>query len=107
MVDDTVLPLKHQLAQFIVERLDGWSQIHAADLLGTDQPRISDLRNNRLDRFSLRTADSLCQSRRRIGRAQGPVERATLGSVRAIQTAVASPTSAKTSASVLPEDFGT
>jgi len=68
MVDDPVLPLKHQLAQFIVERLDGWSQIHAADLLGTDQPRVSDLRNNRLDRFSLE------QLIRFVSRVEGSVE---------------------------------
>jgi len=47
MSDDPVPPLKQQLAQLLVERVAGWSQIYAADLLGTDQPRVSDLRRRR------------------------------------------------------------
>ena len=31
----------------------GWNQVYAADFVGTDQPRISDLRRGRLERFSL------------------------------------------------------
>jgi predicted XRE-type DNA-binding protein len=53
MSADPVPPLKQQLAQLLVERVAGWSQIYAADLLGTDQPRVSDLRRGRLDRISL------------------------------------------------------
>jgi predicted XRE-type DNA-binding protein len=50
---DPIPPLKDQLARAIVDRLDGWSQANAADILDTDQPRMSDLRNGRLTRFSL------------------------------------------------------
>jgi len=50
---DPIGPLKKQLAQVLTARLDGWSQELAADLVGTDQPRMSDLRRNRLERFSL------------------------------------------------------
>jgi predicted XRE-type DNA-binding protein len=50
---DPIPALKKQLAQEIVDRLDGWDQVYAADFLGTDQPRMSDLRSGRLDRFSL------------------------------------------------------
>ena len=53
MVDDPISSLKEQLAELVVERLAGWSQIYAAELLGTEQPRVSDRRNNRLSRFSL------------------------------------------------------
>jgi len=50
---DPIPELKRQLAQLIVARVDGWSQVNAASLLGTDQPRVSDLRRGRLERFSL------------------------------------------------------
>lgn len=45
--------LKRQIAGAIVCAIDGWTQGNAAGLLGIDQPRISDLRNGRLERFSL------------------------------------------------------
>ena len=51
--EDPIPALKRQLAQLVVERLDGWNQVYAADFIGTDQPRMSDLRQGRLDRFSL------------------------------------------------------
>ncbi|HEY2852712.1 MAG TPA: XRE family transcriptional regulator [Gemmatimonadaceae bacterium] len=51
--EDPIPELKRQLAQLVVARLDGRSQVYAADLLGTDQPRVSDLRRGRLERFSL------------------------------------------------------
>jgi len=51
--EDPIPELKRQLAQLIVARVDGWSQVNAASLLGTDQPRVSDLRRGRLERFSL------------------------------------------------------
>lgn len=51
--DDPIPELKRQLAQRVVERLSGWSQVYAASFLGTDQPRMSDLRRGRLERFSL------------------------------------------------------
>src|SRR3982751_1810181 len=50
---DPIPVLKRQLADVVVERLEGWTQVYAADFLGTDQPRMSDLRARRLDRFSL------------------------------------------------------
>lgn len=51
--EDPIPRLKQQLAQLVVERLRGWSQVYAASFLGTNQPRISDLRRGRLERFSL------------------------------------------------------
>jgi predicted XRE-type DNA-binding protein len=51
--DDPIPALKRQIARLIVGRIQGWSQHYAADLLGTDQPRLSDLRRGRLERFSL------------------------------------------------------
>jgi predicted XRE-type DNA-binding protein len=50
---DPISTLKSELARAVVGALDGWSQAQAADLLDTDQPRMSDLRNGRLTRFSL------------------------------------------------------
>jgi predicted XRE-type DNA-binding protein len=61
---DPIPPLKQQLAQLLVKRLDGWSGEMAAELLGTDQPRVSDLRNGRLQRFSL---DRLVRFAARVG----------------------------------------
>jgi predicted XRE-type DNA-binding protein len=50
---DPVPALKEAVARAIVDRLQGWTQVNAAELLRTDQPRVSDLRNGRLERFSL------------------------------------------------------
>ena len=50
---DPIPELKERVARLLAVRLDGWSQEMAAGLLGVDQPRVSDLRNNRLRRFSL------------------------------------------------------
>ena len=50
---DPIPPLKDELARIVVDRLDGWTQAYAASFLDTDQPRMSDLRNGRLARFSL------------------------------------------------------
>lgn len=50
---DPILSLKSELARAVVAALDGWSQSQAAALLDTDQPRVSDLRRDRLARFSL------------------------------------------------------
>jgi predicted XRE-type DNA-binding protein len=52
-IDDPIPRLKEQLARELVDRLDGWTQGNAAGFLGTDQPRVSDLRKGRLTRFSL------------------------------------------------------
>jgi predicted XRE-type DNA-binding protein len=50
---DPIPALKEQLAREVVDRLSGWTQVYSADFLRTDQPRVSDLRNGRLTRFSL------------------------------------------------------
>jgi predicted XRE-type DNA-binding protein len=50
---DPIPALKQQVAIAIVERIRVWNQFNAAELLRTDQPRISDLRNGNLERFSL------------------------------------------------------
>ena len=50
---DPIPALKHQIAAVLVERLEGWTQPMAAELLRTDQPRVSDLRRQKLERFSL------------------------------------------------------
>lgn len=51
---DPIPPLKDEIARIIVDRLAGWrSQAMAAALIDVDQPRMSDLRNNKLTRFSL------------------------------------------------------
>jgi predicted XRE-type DNA-binding protein len=50
---DPIGPLKHEIARLLNARLSGWSQEMAAGFLGTDQPRVSDLRKYRLARFSL------------------------------------------------------
>jgi predicted XRE-type DNA-binding protein len=66
--DDPVPALKRHLAQQLIQRLEGWSQTDAAGLIGTDQPRISDLRRGHLDRFSLE------QLVRFLGRVGGSIE---------------------------------
>jgi predicted XRE-type DNA-binding protein len=51
---DPIPPLKEEIARIVVDRLAGWrSQAMAAALIDLDQPRMSDLRNMKLTRFSL------------------------------------------------------
>ena len=50
---DVLREMKQQVAAGIIARFDGWTQEGAAVLLHTWQPRMSDLRNHRLDAFSL------------------------------------------------------
>jgi predicted XRE-type DNA-binding protein len=50
---DPIPALKQHVAAALVERLDGWTQPMAAELLRTDQPRVSDLHRGNLDRLSL------------------------------------------------------
>ena len=52
-IPDPIPRLKAEVAAKIVEKLERWAQVWAADLIATDQPRMSDLRNGRLERFSL------------------------------------------------------
>lgn len=56
------------MADAIVRACDGWTQANVASLLEIDQPRMSDLRNGRLERFSL---DQLA---RILARADGAIE---------------------------------
>ena len=50
---DPIPALKRHVASAIVTHLEGWTQEMAAELIRTDQPRVSDLRKGRLERFSL------------------------------------------------------
>lgn len=51
--DDPIPELKRQLAAAIVREIDGYPAWEVAELMGTDQPRVSDLRKGKLERFSL------------------------------------------------------
>jgi predicted XRE-type DNA-binding protein len=51
--NDPIPSLKLELSRIVVARLDGWTQENAAAIAKLDQPRISDLRRQRLERFSL------------------------------------------------------
>lgn len=55
------LKVRSQLMKAIRDRIDefGWSQKKAAENLGVTQPRISDLKNGKLSRFSLDTLVNL------------------------------------------------
>lgn len=50
---DPIPVLKQHVTSAIVAHLKAWTQEMAAELIRTDQPRVSDLRNGRLERFSL------------------------------------------------------
>lgn len=52
-VPDPVPALKAQVAQTIVERLQGWNVAFGAAWLKTDQAKLSRIRNGQLDDFSL------------------------------------------------------
>jgi predicted XRE-type DNA-binding protein len=52
---DPVPELKRQVGDEIARRIAGRNQWHVAVDIGTDQPRVSDLRRGRLERFSLET----------------------------------------------------
>jgi predicted XRE-type DNA-binding protein len=49
---DPIPDLKRKVATSLVARLEGWNRAMAAELLRTDQPHVSDLRNAKLGRFS-------------------------------------------------------
>lgn len=55
MTHDPIPALKQQLASELVRLIDGWNAWDIAVMIGTDQPRISDLRRGKLERFSLET----------------------------------------------------
>jgi len=50
---DPIPTLKQNVASAIVAHLEGWTQEMAAELIRTDQPRVSDLRRGRFERFAL------------------------------------------------------
>lgn len=52
---DPIPQLKRDAAAAVVALIDGWNAHDVASVMGTDQPRISDLRRDKLDRFSLET----------------------------------------------------
>jgi predicted XRE-type DNA-binding protein len=52
---DPIPELKRLLADEIRRRIDGWRTADMAVRLGTDQPRLSDIRRGKLQRFSLET----------------------------------------------------
>ncbi|HEY9225678.1 MAG TPA: XRE family transcriptional regulator [Gemmatimonadaceae bacterium] len=52
---DPIPALKRQAGDTLASLLDGWHPHDAAYLIGTDQPRVSDIRRGKLTRFSLET----------------------------------------------------
>lgn len=44
---------KNDLIQFIKAKIQGYTQVDAAKILGVTQPRISNLQNNKVDLFSI------------------------------------------------------
>lgn len=45
--------LKQNLMNFIKQKIQGFTQVDAAKILGVTQPRISNLQNNKTDLFSV------------------------------------------------------
>ena len=52
---DPIPALKHQLGAELARLLIGWNADDVGVLIGTDRPRISELRRGKLDRSSLET----------------------------------------------------
>jgi predicted XRE-type DNA-binding protein len=52
---DPIPALKQQLRDALMARIGKYDQFTAARAIRTDQPRMSDLHRNRLDRFSVET----------------------------------------------------
>ncbi len=52
---DPIPALKQQLGSELARLLAGWNADDIAQLIGTDPPRIFELRRCKLDRFSLET----------------------------------------------------
>ncbi len=50
---DPIPDLKARVAKILLDALNGWSQVNAAYLIGSNQARMSDLRRGELGRFSL------------------------------------------------------
>lgn len=51
--DELIDRLKQQLRREILRLVDRWDQLVAARRVGIGQPRMSDLRHGRVERFSL------------------------------------------------------
>jgi hypothetical protein len=64
--NDPIPQLKRDAARALVPLLDDWNAHVVAHQMGTDQPRVSDIKRGKLDRFSLealiRFLDRLGQS---------------------------------------------
>ena len=52
---DPIPPLKQQLGAELAKLLTGWNADDIAVVIGTDRPRVSELRRGQLARFSLET----------------------------------------------------
>jgi predicted XRE-type DNA-binding protein len=52
---DPIPELKRRVGIELAALLEGWNADDVAALIGTDRPRISELRRGKLDRFSLET----------------------------------------------------
>jgi hypothetical protein len=50
---DPIPELKRDAAAALVELLEGWNAYDVAVIMGTDEPRVSDIRRGKLQRFSL------------------------------------------------------
>jgi len=75
-VPDLIPDLKEQLRREIVALVGHWEPFVAARRLGTDQPRLSDLKRGRLERFSLQGLI------RMLANVEQSVEIAVVGSTR-------------------------
>lgn len=53
--NDPIPALKQQLRDELIAQIGKWNQSVAARAIKTDQPRMSDLERNRLERFSVET----------------------------------------------------
>ena len=65
--EDPIPALKERLRERILADVHEWPQEVAAQALGLDQPRMSDLQRGRLERFSLEKTDSNTRSDRSTG----------------------------------------
>ena len=52
---DPIPTLKQQVGDLLAKELAGWRRWDIAQWIGTEAPRISDIRKGRLQRFSLET----------------------------------------------------
>ena len=55
MIDDPIPELKRQIGVEVARALQGWRAADVGSLVGLSRSRVSALRNQRFDRFSLDT----------------------------------------------------